>query len=245
MHTAQGSASFFASQHEFKSGASPPQVGHVTCLQKSCPTWSRSGTSNAGISSRDDAVFPAGMMWRLSAGGVSNLGLCCTQEGLFLGRTALIGRCAGGYAVRPATDLRRLLACAYRADADLDRLMAGLAVVRSALAERNLCLAQIAALQLQLSDLPDLLARADLEAEDCSLTSSAATSWHAAAGIPQSIREPAFPQSGLVHPDRRIGRRRVDRNRPRQRRRAHTRRDPRPAGRAAPNAVGGRARNVA
>jgi hypothetical protein len=112
-------------------------------------------------------VYPAGIqMWRLSAGGENNLGLCCTEEGLFLGRTALIERRAGSYAVRPRSELKRLLDHAYRVEADVGRLTAGLAVVTSALAEGNLCLAQITAVRLRLPDLPDLLARAGLEAED-------------------------------------------------------------------------------
>ena len=36
-------------------------------------------------------MIPAGHhLWRLSAGGERNLGLCCTEAGLFLGRTPLI-----------------------------------------------------------------------------------------------------------------------------------------------------------
>lgn len=104
-------------------------------------------------------------MWRLSAGGGSNLGLCCTEDGLCLGRTPLIERSAGGYVVRPRTDLDRLLKCSSAA-ADLEGLMRGLRAVKSALDENNLPLAQIAAVQLRIPDLPGFHARALLEGED-------------------------------------------------------------------------------
>ncbi len=44
--------------------------------------------------------------------------------------------------------------------------MRGLVVVKSALEAKNLCLAQIAAVQLRVPDLTDFLARAELETED-------------------------------------------------------------------------------
>ncbi|MGH9810429.1 MAG: hypothetical protein ACRD9W_24815, partial [Terriglobia bacterium] len=102
---------------------------------------------------------------RLSAGGDGNLGPCCNQDGLFLGRTPLIERRAGGYALSPQSDLERLLRRSS-GEADLDRLRRGLSVVKSALAENNLALAQIAAVHLRIPDLPGFRARAALEAED-------------------------------------------------------------------------------
>lgn len=55
-------------------------------------------------------MLPPGLqLWRLSAGGDGNLGLCCDRDGLFLGRTPLIERRAGSYALRPPSDLERLL----------------------------------------------------------------------------------------------------------------------------------------
>ena len=111
-------------------------------------------------------MIPADVyLWRLSAGSEQNLGLCCTEEGLFLGRTPLIERHDRGYAVRPQSNLERLFK-RLPAGADLDRLMPGLAVVKSALDEGNLCLAQIAAVHLRVPDLPDLPARTGLETED-------------------------------------------------------------------------------
>jgi hypothetical protein len=81
------------------------------------------------------------------------------EEGLFLGRTALIERRAGRYVVRSQANLKRLLGRPYRSESELDRLMRGLAVVKGALDERNLWLAQIAAVHLRLPELPDLPAR--------------------------------------------------------------------------------------
>jgi hypothetical protein len=90
-------------------------------------------------------LLPAGVhLWRLSTAGDGNLGLCCDQDGLFLGRTPVIERRAGAYVLRPPSDLARLLTRASDG-AGLARLIRGLAVVKSALDENNLCLAQIAA----------------------------------------------------------------------------------------------------
>ena len=111
-------------------------------------------------------MLPAGVrLWRLSTAGDGNLGLCCNPDGLFLGRTPLIERRAGGYVLRPQSDLERLFKRSSGA-ADLDRLMRGLTVVKSALDENDLCLAKIAAVQLRMPDLPGFLARAALETED-------------------------------------------------------------------------------
>jgi hypothetical protein len=112
-------------------------------------------------------VLPPGtQLWKLSSGGRDSLGLSCTEEGLFLGRTALIKRRAQGYAVRAPADLERLLARAYGAGVAVDRVMPGFRAVAAALADRNLCMAQIAAVHLRLPDLPDDIARGSLEAED-------------------------------------------------------------------------------
>ena len=68
--------------------------------------------------------------------------------------------------MRAPADLERLLARAYGAGVAVDRVMRGFRVVAAALGERNLCLAQIAAAQLRLPDLPDEIVRGSLEAED-------------------------------------------------------------------------------
>jgi hypothetical protein len=112
-------------------------------------------------------VIPAGVhFWSLSGGGDRSLGLSCTEDGLFLGRTPLIERREKGWVVRPRADLERLLGRAFGNGISLDRLMPGFRVVASALDEKNLCLAQIAAVQLRVPDLPDLLARRGMETED-------------------------------------------------------------------------------
>ncbi len=107
-----------------------------------------------------------GHIWRLSEAGKDSLGLCCTRDGLLLGSTPLVEPRDGGYVIRPREDLERLLRRAYDIEIPLDRVLAGLAVAASALAEDNLCLAQIAAVQLRLPDLPDIAARERVEAED-------------------------------------------------------------------------------
>ena len=112
-------------------------------------------------------MVPAGRcLWRLSAGGDQNLGLCCSEEGLFLGRTPLIERRDGTYVVRLQADLDRLFRRAYGGEGAAARVMPGLATVGTALGQRNLALAQIAAVHLRLPDLPDILTRTALEAED-------------------------------------------------------------------------------
>lgn len=127
-------------------------------------------------------MLPPGLqLWRLSAGGDGNLGLCCNRDGLFLGRTPLIERRAGGYALRPRSDLERLLTRSS-GGADLDRLRCGLSVVKSALDENNLALAQIAAVHLLIPDLPGLRARAALEAEDLLIKTEAGGAALARAG---------------------------------------------------------------
>ena len=103
-------------------------------------------------------------LWSLDEAGEAALGLCCTEEGLFLGRTPLIEK-RGGKICRPSAEGVGAVAEASHGGG-LDRLVRGLGVVKSALDEKNLCLAQIAALQLRVPPLPDFFARAELEAED-------------------------------------------------------------------------------
>jgi hypothetical protein len=85
---------------------------------------------------------------------------------LFLGRTPLVERQGGLYAVRAKGDLERLLKHAYGGDLNAERLLSGLTAVASALARKNLCLAQIAAVHLRLPELSDATTRELLEAED-------------------------------------------------------------------------------
>lgn len=138
---------------------------------------------------------PGTQLWKSSSGGGRDgLGLSCTEGGLFLGRTALVERDGEGYVVRARADLERLLARAYGAGVAVDRVMPGFRAVAAALGERNLCLAQIAALQLRLPDLPDNIVRGGLEAEDRLIKSArssdrlARNGWdpdeHPRAGVP-------------------------------------------------------------
>jgi hypothetical protein len=152
-------------------------------------------------------------VWRLSEGGESNFGVCCTTQALLLGRTALVEHRGGGYAARSQGDLERLLRRAYGEEIAVDRVASGLAVVAAALEENNLALAQIAALLLRLPDLPDLAARDRLEAEDARLAGGDALcrsfdparhpragvppnpGWFAPAGGPTAGAPPARPPS--------------------------------------------------
>jgi hypothetical protein len=103
---------------------------------------------------------------RLSEGGDDSLGLSCTAEGLFLGRTPLIERRDDGYVVRPPVELERLLRRAYDWRILVDRVMPGLAAAAEALSAGNLALAQIAAVHLPLPELANTIARTGIEAED-------------------------------------------------------------------------------
>ena len=93
-------------------------------------------------------------------------GSAAPRTGCFSAVPPLIERRGGGYAVRPWRDLERLFRRAYGSAAALDRVLPGPSLVASSLTERNLCLAQIAAVHLMLPDLPDMLARAGVVSED-------------------------------------------------------------------------------
>jgi hypothetical protein len=105
-------------------------------------------------------------MWRLSEAGEDNLGLACSDDGLFIGRTPLIEKRDGHFAVRQQHDIERLLTCAYRTEVRADRLMSGLAAVARALSANDQCLARIAAVHLRIPDIPDRAARDAMEAAD-------------------------------------------------------------------------------
>jgi len=106
-------------------------------------------------------------VWRLSENtGDDNLGLACTEQGLLLGRTALIERHDTSFVVRERSELEHLLGCAYRTKLSVDRLMPGLATVAAALNANDQALARIAAVHLRIPDLPDQAARDAMEAAD-------------------------------------------------------------------------------
>ncbi len=105
-------------------------------------------------------------IWRLSEYHQGNLGLACTEDGLFLGRTPLIERQGARFAMRTQTEIERLLSRAYEADLAVDRVLPGLATVMTALNANDPGFARIAAVHLRIPDLPDQAARDRLEAED-------------------------------------------------------------------------------
>ncbi|MGA8495138.1 MAG: hypothetical protein WB764_06640 [Xanthobacteraceae bacterium] len=106
-------------------------------------------------------------VWRLSENsGDDNLGLACTEQGLVLGRTALIERRDGRFVVRERNELEHLLSRAYRMKLNVDRLMPGFATVAAALNANDQALARIAAVHLRVPDLPDQAARDEMESAD-------------------------------------------------------------------------------
>jgi hypothetical protein len=110
--------------------------------------------------------------WRLSDASESNLGLACTDDGLFLGRTPLIERHGGQFVVRDRSEIERLLRRVDQRGLAVDRLMPGLACVASAMNANDPCLARIAAVHLRVPDLPNEAARDRMEAEDAVIKSA-------------------------------------------------------------------------
>jgi hypothetical protein len=112
-------------------------------------------------------------IWRLSENsGGDNLGLTCTEQGLVLGRTALIERRDTSFVVRERSELEHLLGSAYRTKLNVDRLMPGLATVAAAFNANDQGLARIAAVHLRIPDLPDKAARDVMEAADILIKSA-------------------------------------------------------------------------
>lgn len=107
-------------------------------------------------------------IWRLSDQR-SDLGLCCAKDGLFLGGTPLLDRQSNGFAARPQADLETVFSRGFGFSVSLDRVMSGLTTVASALNAGDLCRARIAAVHLRIPDLPDALARLDMQIEDLAL----------------------------------------------------------------------------
>ena len=104
--------------------------------------------------------------WRLSEAGPDNLGLACTDEGLLLGHTSLIERRGGRFVVRERNEIDRLLKRTYNGEPPVDRLMSRLATVARALNANDQCLVRIAAVHLEIPDLPSAAARDAMAAED-------------------------------------------------------------------------------
>ncbi|HEY7239276.1 MAG TPA: hypothetical protein VH600_08920 [Burkholderiales bacterium] len=91
---------------------------------------------------------------------------------MLLARTPLIERRNGRFAVRERSEIERLLSGAYRAEPPTVRLMKGLATGASALNANDPSLARIAAVHLRVPDLPNLIARDDMEAADVLIKSA-------------------------------------------------------------------------
>jgi len=105
-------------------------------------------------------------MWRLSEAGEDNLGLACSDDGLFIGRTPLIEKRDGQFFVREQREIEQLLSRAYRSKVSATRLMFGLTTVARALNADDQCLVRIAAVHLRIPDIPDRTARDAMEAMD-------------------------------------------------------------------------------
>jgi hypothetical protein len=111
---------------------------------------------------------PNQRFWRVSENR-EGLGLCCAEDGLFLANTSLLDRDANGFTPRPQPDLETILSHGFGFAVSLDRVMSGLATVASALNAGDLCRARIAAVHLRIPDLPNAVARLDMQFEDVAL----------------------------------------------------------------------------
>jgi hypothetical protein len=105
-------------------------------------------------------------MWRLSEDTPDNLGLAFTDDGLLLGRTPLIERRGGRFVVREWSEIARLVKYSFPGEVSVDRLMPGLARIAAALNANDQALARIAAVHLQIPDLPSVAKRNAMVAED-------------------------------------------------------------------------------
>jgi hypothetical protein len=85
---------------------------------------------------------------------------------LLLGHTSLIERRDDRFVVRERDDIERLLKHAYHGQPPVDRLMSGLTTVARALNANDQCLARIAAVHLEIPDLPSAAVRDAMTAED-------------------------------------------------------------------------------
>jgi hypothetical protein len=95
-----------------------------------------------------------------------NLGLAFTDDGLLLGRIPLVERRDGRFVVRERSEIARLVKYSFSKGVAIDRLLPGLTIVASALNANNQAGARIAALHLQIPNLPSLAARDAMIAED-------------------------------------------------------------------------------
>jgi hypothetical protein len=134
-------------------------------------------------------IYP---IWRLSESTADNLGLAFTGDGLLLGRTPLIERRGSRFVVRERSEIARLVKYSFPDGVAVDRLMPGLATVASALNANDQTLARIAAVHLQIPDLPSPAARDAMVADDTLIKyardEGVGTNWnpalHPRAGVP-------------------------------------------------------------
>ncbi len=108
-------------------------------------------------------IYP---IWRLSEYHSDNLGLAFTDDGLLLGRIPLVERRDGRFVVRERSEIARLVKYSFSNGVAIDRLLPGLTIVASALNANNQAGARIAAVHLQIPNLPSLAARDAMIAED-------------------------------------------------------------------------------
>ena len=108
-------------------------------------------------------IYP---IWRLSEYHSDNLGLAFTDGGLLLGRIPLIERRDGRFVVRERSEIARLVKYSFPNGVAIDRPLPGLTIVASALNANNQAGARIAAVHLQIPNLPSLAARDAMIAED-------------------------------------------------------------------------------
>jgi len=131
-------------------------------------------------------------IWRLSEYTPDNLGLAFTGDGLLLGRTPLFDRRGGRFVVRERSEIARLVKYSFPDGVAVDRLMPGLARVASALNANDPASARIAAVHLQIPDLPHPAKRDAMIAEDALIKyvrdEGGGTDWnpalHPRAGMP-------------------------------------------------------------
>jgi len=142
-------------------------------------------------------------IWRLSEAGPGNLGLAVSEDGLLLGRTPLVERRNGHFAVREREEVERLLRSGHRYIGEADRLMPGLAAVARALNSGDPCMARVAAVHLRLPDLPSLTARDAMEVEDLLIKYAKRE-----LGPRKTSADRRAPESRVVRADRRCRRRR-------------------------------------
>jgi hypothetical protein len=108
-------------------------------------------------------IYP---IWRLSENTADNLGLAFTDDGLLLGRTPLIERRDGRFAVREPSEIARLIKYSFPNGVAIDRLLPGLTIVASALNANDQARARIAAVHLRIPDVPSLASRDAMLLED-------------------------------------------------------------------------------